>query len=60
MNKNQNSEGRNKLFYGKIRNEFIKWTNEKGSGQKILNIEQAGMAYGGDGAFFVYLRKNKN
>ena len=27
---------------------------------KILNLQQANIKKGGDGAFFVYLRKNKN
>ena len=48
------------LYYGKIRNNFISWTAHKSVQSKILNVQQAGIKSGGDGAFFVYLRKNKN
>ena len=44
----------------KIRNEFLNWTHQKTINRKILSVEQAGTSHGGDGAFFVYLRKNKN
>ena len=54
----QNPFGEKKLYYGKIRNEFLNWTSNKTISKKILSVEQAGMSYGGDGAFFVYLRKN--
>ena len=50
----------NKLFYGKIRREFTNWVNHKDVRSKILAVEQAGTSSGGDGAFFIYLRKNKN
>jgi|TARA_B100001964_G_scaffold116225_1_gene129524 DNA-nicking Smr family endonuclease len=49
-----------KLYYGKIRSNFLDWTNHKAAQSKILNIQQASIKSGGDGAFFVYLRKNKN
>ena len=49
-----------KLYYGKIRGEFMNWCNLKEVKNKILNIQQAGRDQGGDGAFFVYLRKIKN
>ena len=49
-----------RLFYGKIRNEFLNWTHKNTVSKKILSVEQAGPSHGGDGAFFVYLRKNKN
>ena len=48
-----------KLFYGKIRENFLKWVYEKDVSTKILSVVPAGISYGGDGAFFVYLRKNK-
>ena len=48
------------LYYGKIRNNFISWTAHKSVQSKILNVQQANIKSGGDGAFFVYLRKNKN
>ena len=46
-----------KLFYGKIRANFLNWANQKTAISKILNISPAGLKHGGDGAFFVYLRK---
>lgn len=48
-----------KLFHGKIRENFQKWIYEKEVISKILNVTPAGFPNGGDGAFFVYLRKNK-
>ena len=58
--KTTNSFRENKLYYGKIRNEFLSWVSAKEVQSKILNIQQANQEHGGDGAFFVYLRKNKN
>ena len=49
-----------KLYYGKIRNNFLDWVNHNAVQSKILNVQQANTKTGGDGAFFVYLRKNKN
>ena len=49
-----------RLYYGKIRDSFTDWLKEDKIKQKILNVQQAGPKHGGDGAFFVYLRKNKN
>ena len=49
-----------KLYYGKIRNNFLNWVNHNAVQSKILNVQQANTKSGGDGAFFVYLRKNKN
>ena len=48
------------LYYGKIRNNFLNWVNHNAVQSKILNVQQANTKTGGDGAFFVYLRKNKN
>ena len=48
-----------KLFYGKIRTEFFEWVREKKFTNKILSFEQASPEHGGDGAFLIYLRKNK-
>ena len=48
------------LYYGKIRNNFLNWVNDNSVQSKILNVQQANTKTGGDGAFFVYLRKNKN
>ena len=50
----------NKLFYGKIRAEFLGWTKLDENTKKILSVERASQNYGGDGAFFVYLRKRRN
>ena len=49
-----------KLYYGKIRKNFVGWATHNLVQSKILNIQQANIKNGGDGAFFVYLRKNKN
>ena len=49
-----------KLYYGKIRNNFLDWVNHNAVQSKILNVQQANTKTGGDGAFYVYLRKNKN
>ena len=48
------------LYYGKIRNNFLNWVNHNSVQSKILNVQQANTKTGGDGAFYVYLRKNKN
>ena len=48
------------LYYGKIRNNFLDWVNHNAVQSKILNVQQANFKTGGDGAFFVYLRKNKD
>ena len=50
----------NKLYYGKIRNSFLDWIRIAEIQTKILNVEQAPIKFGGDGAFLVYLRKNKD
>ena len=47
-----------KLYYGKIRKNFFNWINRSDLQKYILSVEQAGIQYGADGAFFVYLRKN--
>jgi len=49
-----------KLYYGKIRSNFMAWTKKKELSKFILNVEQASIRYGADGAFFVYLRRQKN
>jgi len=49
-----------RLYYGKIRNNFLNWVNHNSVQSKILNVQQANTKTGGDGAFYVYLRKNKN
>ena len=49
-----------KLYYGKIRNNFFSWTKKNELQQFILGVEQASIEYGADGAFFVYLRKQRS
>ena len=49
-----------RLYYGKIRNNFLDWTNKIELKKYILNVQQAGIEHGADGAFFVYLRKVKD
>ena len=46
-----------KLYYGKIRGAFSSWIRKPEIEKYILSVEQASLAYGADGAFFVYLRK---
>ena len=46
-----------RLYYGKIRSAFSSWIRKPEIEKYILNVEQASIEYGADGAFFVYLRK---
>ena len=57
--KNNNTNEKPKLFHGKIKNSIISWINEEELKKHILTYQDAGFEYGGDGAIFVYLRKNK-
>ena len=49
-----------KLYHGIIRASFVDWVRSKKFSKYILSFEQASIEHGGDGAFYVYLRKNKN
>tara|TARA_B100001540_G_scaffold239441_1_gene214019 strand:- start:304 stop:852 length:549 start_codon:yes stop_codon:yes gene_type:complete len=49
-----------KLYHGVIRAAFFNWVKSKNYSKHILAFEQASIEHGGDGAFYVYLRKNKN
>ena len=49
-----------KLYHGIIRTAFVEWARSKKFSKYILSFEQASIEHGGDGAFYVYLRKNKN
>ena len=49
-----------KLFYGKIREAFLGWVNKPELAKYILTTSKASFEHGGDGAFYVYLRKNKS
>lgn len=59
LKKNNENPTNTKLYYGKIRNSFLTWANNIELKKYILSVEQAGIEYGADGAFFVYLRKQK-
>jgi len=48
-----------KLYHGVIRASFFEWVSSKKFSKHILSYEQASIEHGGDGAFYVYLRKNK-
>ena len=60
LKKTTNDLDEPKLYYGKIRSNFLIWIKKKELSKFILNVEQASIKYGADGAFFVYLRKTKN
>ena len=49
-----------KLYHGVIRASFFDWVRSKNLSKYILSYEQASIEHGSDGAFYVYLRKNKN
>ena len=57
--KTSHDQAQTKLFYGKIRNDFLNWTKHESIQQKILLVHRASAKYGGDGAFFIYLRRRK-
>ena len=48
-----------KLYHGIIRASFAEWARSKKFSKYILSFEQASIEHGGDGAFYVYLRKNR-
>lgn len=58
FNKNISNNKNAKLYYGKIRENFFIWIKKLEFQKYILSFEQANFENGGDGAFFVYLRKN--
>ena len=58
--KNYEESYKPKLYHGIIRASFIEWVRSKKFSKHILSFEQASIEHGGDGAFYVYLRKNKN
>ena len=49
-----------KLYHGVIRSNFTKWAKSSKFSKQILSFEPASIEHGGDGAFYVYLRKKKN
>ena len=56
---NQDYKNQPKLFYGKIRESFLDWVKDPKLSKYILTFEKAGIEKGGDGAFYIYLRKKK-
>jgi DNA-nicking Smr family endonuclease len=58
--KNYEESDKPKLYHGIIRSSFVEWVRSKKFSRYILSFEQASIEHGGDGAFYVYLRKNKN
>jgi DNA-nicking Smr family endonuclease len=58
--KNYEESEKPKLYHGIIRSSFIQWAKSQKLSKYILSFEQASIEHGGDGAFYVYLRKNKN
>ena len=57
---NNQSNKKPKLYHGVIRTAFIQWAKSNKFSKEILSVEQASIDHGGDGAFYVYLRKKKN
>ena len=55
-----NEDQKPKLFYGKIKNHITSWINDNSLNKYILTYQNAGIEHGGEGAIFIYLRKNKN
>ena len=62
LNKTTNNYEDNspKLYHGVIRRQFFSWVKSNKFARYILSYEKASAEHGGDGAFYVYLRKNKN
>mgnify|MGYP003951380317 CR=1 FL=1 len=58
--KNIDNSDKPKLYHGIIRSSFVEWAKSKKLSKYILDFEQASIEHGGDGAFYVYLRKKKN
>ena len=48
-----------KLYHGIIRSSFVEWAKSKKLSKYILSFEQASKEHGGEGAFYLYLRKKK-
>ncbi len=59
LKKNEESD-KPKLYHSIIRSSFAEWAGSKKYSRYILSFEQASIEHGGDGAFYVYLRKKKN
>ena len=57
--KNYEESYKPKLYHGIIRASFVEWARSKKFSKYILSFEQASIEHGGDGAFYVYISKNK-
>jgi DNA-nicking Smr family endonuclease len=57
--KENQKELKPKLYHGVIRSSFINWVKSDQLSKYILSYESALIDHGGDGAFYVYLRKKK-
>ena len=55
--KNNNEDSPPKLYHGVIRSAFTDWVTSNKFARQILSYEKASIEHGGDGAFYVYLRK---
>ena len=58
--KNYEESDKPKLYHGIIRSSFVQWAKSQKFSKYILSFERASIEHGGDGAFYIYLRKNKN
>ena len=58
--KNNDGSDPPKLYHGVIRSAFTSWVTSNKFARQILSFEKASIEHGGDGAFYVYLRKKKN
>lgn len=56
---NKNDYDKPKLYHGVIRSALIDWVKSSKFAEKILSFETASVEHGGEGAFYVYLRKKK-
>ena len=55
--KNNKEDPPPKLYHGVIRSAFTDWVTSNKFARQILSYEKASIEHGGDGAFYVYLRK---
>ena len=58
--KNNDYNAGPKLYHGVIRAAFVNWVKDTRFLKYVLSFERASIEHGGDGAFYVYLRKNKH
>jgi len=58
--KNPENKDNPKLYHSVIRSSLVMWAKSNKFSKYILSFEQASIKHGGEGAFYVYLRKKKN